>query len=92
MRGPYGPTHQDLQLTETERAYRRGALQAVQYLMRSLHSNPIYRADGTPSWLDYEVLRRMTAWELALIAARDDPDPKWLGKYLDEIRDSLPKV
>lgn len=61
-------------LTKDERAYRRGALQAIQFLIRDL-----YQTSPHLLW------QKIALWEQELIAGRESSDPKYLGTYLDEV-------
>ena len=62
-------------MTQQERAYRRGALQAVQFLMEDL------------SGVDDSKLReRIAEWEQSLVAARDSEDVAYLGHFMDVVR------
>jgi hypothetical protein len=62
-------------LSKEERAYRRGAVQAVQYLQVLL--------DGTSS--PDEVHGVISAWQQALTKYRGDPRYDLLGTYLDTV-------
>ena len=74
------------ELSREERAYRRGCLQALQYLSISLveHKCPT------------EHLRILGAWAEELVVGRDSLDWDYLGKYLDtvdeRVRKRLPSV
>lgn len=64
-------------LTEAERAYRRGALQAIQFL----------RTDLIPlASNDIALWRMIGAYEQSLIQGRDSLEVGYLGTYMDEIR------
>lgn len=63
-------------LTRDERAYRRGALQAIQFLLADLKGRAV----------PLGLLMRVGSWEQALVAGRGSEDPAYLGKYLDEVR------
>lgn len=63
------------ELTKEERAYRRGALQSIEYLLEDISLLP-----ACPITL------RIGLWALALKRGRNDIDTRYLGEYLDEIR------
>lgn len=65
----------ETELDEKERAYRRGALQAIQFLQTYLHGK-----DSS------EYLGTIADWREKLLNARDSTNVKYLGTYLDEIR------
>lgn len=58
------------ELTESEKAYRRGALQAIQFLLADCRINH----------------QLVVKYEQSLVAARDSKDVRYLGAYMDEIR------
>lgn len=66
-----------LELTKEERAYRRGALQAIQFLIADLRQLGL---------LEPRVAHAIACWQQELIAGRDSNELAYLGKYLDEIR------
>jgi hypothetical protein len=67
-------------LTTEERAYRRGALQAIEFCIAGMPvQGDIARA-----------VLHVARWREALIAARDIADPVFLGKYLDAVKERLP--
>lgn len=63
------------ELSKEERAYRRGAVEAVKYL-RHLFAKVSDR--------DHRIEMHWR-FENALAKARDNTDPRYLGTYLDEI-------
>ncbi len=63
-------------LNAEERAYRRGALQCLQFALASMPK--FLNASSYPLHL--------AEWEQALLKARDSEDPRYLGHYMDEIR------
>lgn len=64
------------ELSKEERAYRRGALQAIQWLIASL--------GGQEPSLEF-----LARWEQALVAGRTSLKARYLGTYLDEITSDL---
>ncbi len=72
-------------LTQAERAYRRGALQATQYLTQDLAG----LCGLSVADLQAKLRARLADWVQALTAARGDEDPRYLGTYLDVIRFQL---
>lgn len=68
-------TPTECHLTEHERAYRRGCLHAVQYLLEDLHG-----LIGPPA------VQLLVAYQRELVAGRDSADPVYLGHYLDIVR------
>ena len=66
------------ELTAEEHAYRRGALQALEYILADV--------TGIQSVL---IIPRLAQWQQALLKGRDDQDVIYLGKYLDEVTNRL---
>jgi hypothetical protein len=62
-------------LTESEKAYRRGALQTLQFIIPNLS----YGMTGT------QVINLLVKFQEALIKGRVSLDPKYLGTYMDTI-------
>lgn len=62
-------------LTKEERAYRRGALQAVEFLLGDVAGLP-------PG----QIPARLAEWKQALVRARESGDLRYLGHYMDEVR------
>jgi hypothetical protein len=79
-------------MTQEERAYRRGCLQAVQFLKAALSDETACLRSGEISEMALAgadacfslVMQTMSVWEQNLIAGRCDDG--LLGKYLDEIK------
>jgi hypothetical protein len=65
-----------LPLTEHERAYRRGAVQAVQYLIKDA-LDTLKPEQGAFALL--------SDWQQMLKAVRDDEDPELLGTFMDTV-------
>lgn len=64
-----------LELTKEERAYRRGALQAIQFLVRMLQDCKCSE----------EAWKVISNWEQLLHKYRGDSHPRLQGTYLDTI-------
>lgn len=60
-------------LTEAERAYRRAALQSIQFLIAALVETEV----AVPDWL--------VEWEQALVKARTSLEVRYLGTYMDTV-------
>ncbi len=61
-----------------ERAYRRGALQAIEFALREITSLP---PDQILEWLG--------RYQQALVEGRSSLDMKYMGTYLDEVLKSV---
>lgn len=69
------------ELEEKERAYRRGALQAIQCIAKDL----IDKSKDNQTFC-VELISRIGDWEQALILGRDNLNIKYLGNYMDAIK------
>lgn len=66
------------EISEVERAYRRGALQAIEWLTADLRTVPEERLRS-----------RIAAWLVALRTVRTSANVRWLGNLLDEVEKDL---
>src|SRR3990167_7204096 len=73
----------DCPLTLEERAYRRGAAQALTFVISHAQE---HAQDG------HSIRDLLALWHNALKAAHGSTDMRYLGKYLDEVRRDVCKA
>lgn len=65
-----------LELTKDERAYRRGAVQSLEFLLAAMDMR----------WDKGQMMLFIGKWHQALLDGRGSTNPAYLGTYMDEIR------
>lgn len=73
-------------LTQEERAYRRGALQVVQFIIANMPKGDITQKGESLSGQVNDIREYLASWEKELLKGRDSQEAKYLGTYCDTIR------